>query len=770
MAAVALSPGQAAALSELCEIVRINDGRIRVETVRNLGQDGGPLAVDIAINCDGETTADSSVRLEEWEPVTILVPPRFPFQHPEVTVPHRRFAGLPHVLWADGICLYLAANDWDPARGMHGFVVQLLTWFDAVARGTISGPEIPWHAPLTYLRTGDYLMVRTDLPDSLENDPGIWLCPALVVRVDEHLYDVHGWLRSTDEANEFRNWHERQDIDDDPDRRGRIFVAPMVALSSPVGFAYPNSWEELLTALAGQGLSRQDIHDLRQITQTFNSGIWDGAGQAPDLLLIGSPAPDRYAIPSRIAHVAAWALGKWDADAVSWLTVFDQRPRITTRRDTNRPAQWLAGKRVLVLGCGALGAPSAEFCVRAGVAETVVVDDATVRPGVLVRQPYTYADVGQNKAVALARRLAAVNPPDGQVEALPIDAIDAISVITGDSPWPKFDLVIDATANRSVAAALEHIWWTAAQPVPALLSMMVGHDCERGAATLALPGASGAGVDILRRLAITASTDAGLYDVLDDFFPDHPRGAPFQPEPGCSDPTYVGSAADLATFAGQLLNDALTILTAAASADDVAFPRRWASVVRTSAGSTRASRQQLSWPNDHVRPDHALPYQIRVDPAALASVRREVVLMADRRGPHVETGGMLLGQVDHASRVVWVTEADGPPPGSEAGAEALKLDPTAARGWARRRRRLTRGMVTYIGAWHTHPDHPALPSGQDNKAMIEMARDGLPVVVMIIGGGNGRLSRWVAGNELPDMHLQLYFPSAEEDPDAPVLE
>jgi integrative and conjugative element protein (TIGR02256 family) len=766
MAVVALSPGQAEALSELREIVRINDGRIRVETVRDPRQDGW-LEVDIVINCEGETTADSSACLEDWEPVTILVPPRFPFQHPNVMVPHRRFAGLPHVLWADGICLYLAANDWDPARGMHGFVVQLLTWFEAVARGTISGPEIPWHAPLTYWWTGDYLMVRTDLPDALENDPGIWLCLALVEWVDEHLYDVRRWL-SVDEANGFRAWHDRQDIDDDPDRRARIFVAPMVALPRPVGFAYPNSCEELLTALAGQGLSRQNYHKLRQFTHAFNPGIWDGTGRAPDLLLIGSPAPDRYAIPSRIAHVAAWALGEEDSDAVSWLTVFDQRPRITTRRDTNRPAQWLAGKRVLVLGCGALGAPIAEFCVRAGAAETFVVDDAEVRPGVLVRQPYTYADIGQNKAVALARRLAAVNPPDGQVLPLPFDAIGLITEVLS---LPDFDLVIDATANRSVAAALEHIWWTAAQPLPALLSMMVGHDCERGAATLALPGASGAGVDILRRLAITASTDADLYDVLDDFFPDHPRGSPFQPEPGCSDPTYVGSAADLATFAGQLLNDALTILAAATNADDVAFPRRWASVVRASVvGSTRASRQQLSWPNDHLRPDHALQYQIRIDPAVLASIRREVVLMADRRGPHVETGGMLLGQIDHASRVVWVTEADGPPPGSESGAEALKLDPTAARAWARHRRRVTRGMVTYIGAWHTHPDHPASPSNQDNKAMNEMTRDGVPVLLMIIGGGTGRLSRWVAGNQLPDMHLQLYFPSAEEDPDAPVLE
>ncbi|MEU5530803.1 ThiF family adenylyltransferase [Micromonospora chersina] len=767
MAAVALTPGQSEALSELREIVRINEGRVRIEDVRDPQQEDLSLAVDMAIDCRGETTAESSVPLEDWEPVTVLVPPRFPFEHPEVTLPHRRFAGLPHVMWADAICLYLAANDWDPGRRMHGFVGQLLTWFEEVARGTITGPEVPWHAPLTGPRTGEYLMIRTDLPESLENDSALWLALAVVQSIGGGRHDVRRWLRGRDEANEIRAWHDRRFSEGDFDVRGMIFLAPAVALPEPVGFAYPRSREELLTALAGQGLAQRDYRELREFTRDFNGGIWDGYDPAPDLLLLGSPAPDRYAIPSRIAHVAAWALDLGeDLDEVGWLTVFDQRPRITTRRDTTRPAQWLVGKRVLVLGCGALGAPTAEFCVRAGAAETYVIDDAEVRPGVLVRQPYTFEDIGRNKATALAERLSVINP-DALVLPMPFDAID---LITGEPPMSEVDLVIDATANRSVASALEWARWTAEGRQPPLLSMMVGHDCERAAATLALPGASGAGVDILRRLGITASTDADLHDVLDDFFPAQPRGAPFQPEPGCSDPTYVGSAADLAAFAGQLLNDGLAILTSAEKAHDTAFPRRWASVARTStAGAAGVARQRLSWPNDQVRLDPVLRYQMRVDPAALASMRREVDLMADRRGLHVETGGMLLGQIDQASRVVWITDADGPPPGSEASAEGLKLDPTAARGWARRRRRLTRGMVAYIGAWHTHPDYLALPSPKDREAMDEMASDGMPVLLMILGGGSGRLSRWVAGNELPDMHLQLFFPDPEDGRDAPVL-
>jgi len=725
---------------------------------------GGPLKVDISIDCRAETTVRSAVRLEDWEHVVVEVPALFPFEHPDVTVSHDRFAGQPHVMWADGICLYLAANDWDPGRGMRGFVAQLLAWFESVARGTIAGPEIPWHAPLTRQRTDECLLVRPDLPDILENDSAIWLSLALIVKMGDRLYELSRWQTSRAEAGRLRG---RQQRDDRPDGGGRLFVAPVVALPRPVGFTYPNGHEELLRALEGQGLPAEDYSELTEFARALNAEIWGQDIEAPEMLLLGSPAPDRYAISSRIAHLAAWSLGVDDPDSVSWLTVFDQRPRITTRRDTTRPAQWLAGKRILVLGCGALGAPTAEFCVRAGAAATHVVDESDVHPGVLVRQPYAYADIGQNKALALAQRLGVISP-ESRVLPWPFDAV---AMLTTGLPMPEFDLVIDATANRSVAVALERTRWTSGRPQPPLLSMMVGHDCERGAATLALPDASGAGLDILRRLAITASADENLYDILDDFFPDQPRGTLFQPEPGCSDPTYVGSAADLATFAGQLLNDALAVLASAAKADNVAFPQRWASVVRTSAaGPARASRRMLQWANDHVHRDHELLYQMRIEPAALAAMRREVVRMADRRGPHVETGGMLLGQIDHASRVVWVAEADGPPPGSTAEVQGFKLDPTQARGWARRRRRLTRGTVAFIGAWHTHPNHQAVPSGDDDKAMKQMAGDGVPVLLMILGGGPDRLPRWVAGDQLPDVHLQLYFPGAEGAVDASVLQ
>ena len=91
------------------------------------------------------------------------------------------------------------------------------------------------------------------------------------------------------------------------------------------------------------------------------------------------------------------------------MKVYENRPEVTRRRDDNTASTWLQDKRVLILGCGALGAPIAEHCVRAGVTALTVADYGSVSPGILVRQPFADADIGRaTKAIAsMSTRYAA---------------------------------------------------------------------------------------------------------------------------------------------------------------------------------------------------------------------------------------------------------------------------------------------------------------------------------------------------------------------------
>ena len=194
--------------------------------------------------------------------------------------------------------------------------------------------------------------------------------------------------------------------------------------------------------------------------------------QAGQQLLAAARSP-RDSDQDLAAATAAWL----DQAATTWIPVMEARPEVTVRRDSGTPAAWLAGKRVLVLGCGALGAPAAEICVRAGAAEVTVADNGIVRPGILVRQPYQDADIGQYKAIALACRLNQIHA-DNRVSALPQDII--ATVLTDEMNAAQFDLIIDATANAAVASRLEYCRARSPGDWPPVMTMFIGHQARRG--------------------------------------------------------------------------------------------------------------------------------------------------------------------------------------------------------------------------------------------------------------------------------------------------
>jgi ThiF family len=295
---------------------------------------------------------------------------------------------------------------------------------------------------------------------------------------------------------------------------------------------------------------------------------------------------------ARIGETARKFLPDWVAEAeTSWVRMMETRTEITIRRDTNSSAEWVRGRRVLVLGCGALGGPIAEFCVRAGAKEVIAVDNDVVTPGILVRQPYNDGDIGVPKAVALAKSLNQTRL-DEPVQPL-VGPIQSVRLAAG-APPPDVDLVIDATADSAVASLLELRRSRPGGAWPPVLSVMIGHDSRRGVAIVAKSEASGAGRDVLRRLALAAQGPHAdeLSDVAGDFFPAEPCTATFQPEPGCSSPTFTGSASDLAALAGHLFNTGLQSL-AAEGPDELSEPMV-AAAVRLDDSSDYAKRPAVT--------------------------------------------------------------------------------------------------------------------------------------------------------------------------------
>ncbi|QSB22153.1 HesA/MoeB/ThiF family protein [Curtobacterium sp. 24E2] len=189
---------------------------------------------------------------------------------------------------------------------------------------------------------------------------------------------------------------------------------------------------------------------------------------------------------------------------IQWMVIHEARPEVTRRRDSGSSAQWLTGRKVLILGCGALGAPIAEHCVRAGVAQLHVVDKGAVTPGILVRQPYEDADIGYNKAERLAQRLSRIR---GNLTVTSARGDIVTGTLADPAPLLGYDLIIDATADIGVRVGIERLRAAGREDWPPIISALFGHTAQRGIATVSMTGATGSGHDILRRLAIDTVTN-----------------------------------------------------------------------------------------------------------------------------------------------------------------------------------------------------------------------------------------------------------------------
>lgn len=116
--------------------------------------------------------------------------------------------------------------------------------------------------------------------------------------------------------------------------------------------------------------------------------------------------------------------------ALEWWPVSDEREEVTTRRDSARPVAAFDGKTVHVWGCGGLGSWIAEYVVRAGAKKMLLCDPGRISGGLLVRQNFVEADIGNTKVEALAQRLHAIS------DSVEVAVRDAMTPLAEDLARP----------------------------------------------------------------------------------------------------------------------------------------------------------------------------------------------------------------------------------------------------------------------------------------------------------------------------------------------
>jgi integrative and conjugative element protein (TIGR02256 family) len=716
------SKGQEKSLAQLLRIESASQGAFKIKKIFEPAEQNIKMFVRVEINCTNIKKNNDGLPLRKREVFVLNIPGDFPYSYPHVYVEHKRFSGFSHVQWVRHLCLYLSPEtEWNISDGMYGFIERLRQW---LIQGAINAHEIeghPIHPPA--MRSINYklpsIIIRENTP---EFEQKFWLGFAVLDDINEQRVDLIGWQQQYQKPESG-------------------FLAPVILLNNSFPFEYPDTAEELFYQLEKIGISLNLIHllalfsagsneDIKPLylvlgtsmrgikdqTRLQHLSVWSIHEQIKETIkleikclnLIGRSVDEEFKseVEKLNAECRESSLKQFKLADMRWCSVKEDRPEVTIRRDANTSAQSYLGKSVAIWGCGALGSYIAELLVRSGVSHLMLRDNKKVHPGILVRQNFEDEDIGNWKCESLKKRLHRINPRlsiETDIDDIS-HSFNAMSELSEDKANP-YDLIIDATASNKLHLSLEE-FIKDVTPNTSLASVIIGSTASRALLTYFPSIKNSLVADALRKSKITALNTKQIKSYAKEFWPDQGEFLNFQPEPGCSDPTFIGSAIDMAILVGKVMDALGNSLHSA----------KTAYTLMLSKNNEKESISCIEHPEDIIAnlPDS---YQVRLSKKAHKNILK-FISKSKKIGREIcETGGLLFGQIDHASEIIWITEIMGPPKDSKSLPE--KFD-CGIQGTAKFNSKLmteTKGSVHYIGMWHTHPVSAAKPSVTDMQGM-----------------------------------------------------
>lgn len=729
---VDLSRGQHLALSQLVDIVARSGAALEIVVPPETSDTDTFVRVRLSLATAGyRTEAENGFRFRDRERLVLCIPSDFPFIRPSLFFGHSRFIGQPHVQWGRSICLYQSQAEYQPSDGMFGYFERVHVWMTAAGAGQLDPEDAPLHPPATYTSSSTRFLVKADTPPDNEAE-ALWIGRADLSKVRDSRFDVIGWTSLDD-------WN------DEPTHP----IAGAILLKRPLATEYPTKVYDLINLAEKAGLP---FPLLFKFLRVF--ALYTPEGE-PGRFVFGAPMRRKAAGEPLRPHLTVWEIApeplaalrayvtskeqdeasrdeaiKWLASAsIEWCPVMEDRPEIVHRRDLGAPAEELRNKRVLLLGAGALGSALAETIVRAGAASLSIIDYGIVKAGILVRQRYADADIGLAKAPALKRHLDTLGLPCTITADIGNLAEGAFAEIDS-ADW---DLVIDATASALVHHRLERELAERPFPIP-IVSLAVSAAANHGSVAVKMGGYRGGPLHVARQAKLEAFTRNVDHPLVKAFWPAADATKPFQPEPGCSEPTFIGSAADIDHHAAGLLNVGLMrirgLTPEQASMDLIAAS--WLEMAVNDA-------PRLSYVFDGYaeQRERRHGYVVLRSEAAAKGMAAELKRIARTRSNKVETGGLMFGEIDDAHGEIWIDSVSGPPSDSRASAEQFLCGTAGTKELAAFRAKASGGSSRFIGIWHTHPVSPGRPSQDDLTAMAALLhfQDATPrqVVMLIVG-------------------------------------
>jgi molybdopterin/thiamine biosynthesis adenylyltransferase len=231
----------------------------------------------------------------------------------------------------------------------------------------------------------------------------------------------------------------------------------------------------------------------------------------------------------------------------------------------------LEGKRVGIVGVGALGSPIADLLSKAGVGSTHLVDNDILTIGNRVRHQLDLSDVGRYKVSAMEARARRANPwlavsvGGERVGAAIVGVHSEFTQRSDDAVAAQLgacDVIVNATANSVTGSYLSVIGAETGKPV---IHVWVSAGAWGGRILIQRPG-QGACLDCL----VLTQEDDKQKDEDEQVVPsvdDDPEVQEVM-ERGCADPTFTGPGFDISAAAAAATRVAVQVLLE----DDGGYP------------------------------------------------------------------------------------------------------------------------------------------------------------------------------------------------------
>ena len=651
---IMFSQGQELALEQLSEICQNSNGVIKV--VSDPENTNYGMKVRISISTSSYKCLNGGIKFRPKERIEIIIPIDFPFKKPKARFVHKRYLGIPHVQWGTDICLYLSSDvDWDPFDALYGFFDQLDQWFTAASENNLDPADAPPHPPVAYNPNYKFKFIIQASTPQINNNLDYWVGYANINRIYEGLFEVIGWSNQLSEV---------------PDG---VAVAPAILFNFPFPFEYPENVNEFLDQFKLQNVSTNIF--LKLLIEQF-ARMKDGD---EIFLLVGTPMRKDKTTLETLPHITVWRIPKDDLFSIidstiystlkenseitkllfepenntpiEWCEVIENRTELINRRDKNTRANWFRGKQVLLLGCGALGSHIAEYIVRAGAKYLQIVDFDIVTPGIQVRQPFYHHEIGFSKSFALKHRLGQLKLAEN-IDFLNLNLKNGIynSVYNNN-----FNLIIDATASKPVSFVFENEMKEFDFKCP-IVSCSISARAKFGMLVTRMPKFSDGQETLLREAKVIAHYKDKFNPIANSIWSDNTEKDTIQPEPGCSEPTFIASAIDIAWYAASFTN---------------ALIKNVDQITENSANVHFFSNNdflhfEMPLYGSSIRKyDKRLEYTTMLYPAAKREIEAAISNNDRANGELKETGGLLFGEISEALNCAWIDFASEPPSDSE---------------------------------------------------------------------------------------------------------